>query len=78
MAFFIVCFALGWMAIGAAINSRLNRYEFDSQRNDSLRVKGYLDDSEFKEVLHKEGVVMLCVLITITIIGWPLVLHAYS
>ncbi len=75
MAFFFVCFALGWITIGAAIITRINRAEFVAQTDRGQRSKNYRDDSEFKELLRSEGAAALCMMLVFTLVFWPIVLY---
>jgi hypothetical protein len=75
MSFFFVVLSLGWIAIGAAIISRINRAEFKAQGDRGQRNKRYQDDSEFRELLRDEGLFALIIMILLTLVIWPAVLY---
>ena len=72
---FLFVLFLGWITVGAAIVSRINRSEFNAQRDRGQRNKRYRDDGEFRELLRDEGPSALTIMILLTLVLWPVVLY---
>lgn len=76
MLAFIVCAVLGWLAVGSAILSRINRGELEAQNEkEPWRPRKTLKDLELMRLLHNEGLGGLILFVLFVLIGWPFVLY---